>query len=103
MLTRIIADNFDNVGSIDWESLSKFPELSGHNPESLVQWFSHTITRIVERLDVSRTELTLPQIAEEAEKQYKNSSVKKMTEKRQQEVIKYFEAAVNQNGITNFI
>ena len=104
MLTRIIADNFDNVGSIDWDSLSKFPELSGHNPESLVQTFSQTIGKIMDKFDVvSRTELTLPQIAEQTEKQFKDIPVRKLTEQRQQEVIKYFETAVKHNGITNFI
>ena len=103
MLTSLIAEKFDSVSSIDWSYLAKFPEFSGHSPESLANLFSLTITRILEKLDVSRTELTLPQIAEASKMHFNNSKVKKSTEKRQQEVIKYFEELVNRDGITKFI
>ena len=103
MLTQVIADNFDSVSSIDWEYLAKLPEFSGHTPESLAPLFSSAITIIVYHLGISRTELSLPEIAKLSRNNFENSTVRRVTEKRQQEVIKYFEKLVKQNGIINFI
>ena len=105
MLTRVIADNFDSVGSIDWESLTKFPELSGHSPSSLTCVFSHIITSIVhhQQHGVCKSELTLPKIAEVSKEIFENASVRKSTEKRQLELIQYFVKLMKQNNVTNFI
>ena len=79
MLTRILADHFDTVSSIDCEFVAKFSEFSGFSRKSLSSLLSQTITRIVDRMDVRRTELSLPEIAEAARVRCKDSSVKKHT------------------------
>ena len=103
MLAKVLADNFESVKTVNWASVLEYPEFSGHTAKSLRSAF-HYLERVLnKRLDVKISDLSLKQISVFAQENYKPRKVFKKTEKRQQELIAYFENFVKENNITNFI
>ena len=103
MLAKVLADNFKSLKTVDWDFVLKYPEFSGHTANSLRSALSCLEKVLHRKLGVKRSDLSLKQISEFAQENYKPRKVSKKTEKRQQELIAYFEKNVKQNNITNFI
>ena len=72
MLANVIADNFDSRDNIDREMLTKYPEFSGHTETSLRYVFFNLLPLASRRLKVDKFDLTLRQIAEDAEANYQH-------------------------------
>ena len=104
MLANVLADNFESVDSIDWKIVMSFPEFSGFTESILSFIFSSKIlSNASRRLGVKRSDLSLKEIAIDAEAYYKDKTVKnKRVETRQYEVIDYFEKAIKKFKISNF-
>merc|ERR1712113_164923 len=103
MLANFLSDNFSSIPSIDWHTVVSRPEFRGHSEFSLRKIFWSTLVRTAATdLGVSRTELSLQQVAQHAQSGLKGlkktRSVKKV-KKRQLDLIDYFESACNINGI----
>ena len=54
-------------------------------------------------MKISRIDLTLKQVSKFTKENYKPQKVPQRVEKRQQEIINYFEEMVKSKGITNFL
>ena len=104
MLANVIADNFDSMDNIDWKMLLKYPEFSGNTETSLrTVFFSNLLKNAAKRMKVDQFDLTLRQIAEDAEAHYQHPTIFKHIEQRKKEVIEYFESAVNRMNIKDFV
>ena len=103
MLTSVLADNFNTIEEIDWKLVSKYPEFSGFTIQALKKTFFYVLQNASRRLNIDKFDLTLKQISEDAEANYKHARVNKKTEQRQKDVIKYFEKAVNEFSIKDFV
>ena len=68
MLANVLADNFESVDSIDWKIVMSFPEFSGFTESILSFIFSSKIlSNASRRLGVKRSDLSLKEIAIDAE------------------------------------
>ena len=95
MLARVLADNFSSISSIEWGRVLHHREFSGHTDKTLrTVFYSMILPNAARRLGIGKFELTLEQIAGDAEANYKGSTVSKRVERRQREVLEYFENAV---------
>ena len=106
MLANALADNFKDIDSIDWEYVKTFSEFKGHTVKSLRDKFFGTIFRRgAKHLNIEKTELTLKEIAEDANVAYKeNCEIIPETKKiRQMKVIEYFESQVKKFGLKDFL
>ena len=100
MLANSIAERFDTIESIDWDSLSTLKEFSSHTAASLQMIFrTLLVTSASRHLEVDPTELTLKQITDDTKDTCKSSKVRESVKKRQLEIIEYFENIVNKNNI----
>ena len=103
MLANVVADNFKNIESIDWNFVISFKEFSGHTLRSIrYQFYSQIYQRAKVKFKGDKADLTLREIATIASKE----SAKKIpasTRKRQEEVIEYFEKKVKELGIKDFV
>ena len=60
MLINHLAANFTSIRDIDWETIEKMPEFSGHTIESIKNVFLKSIHLPLSRLlKIPRTEVTL--------------------------------------------
>ena len=92
MLANILADNFHSIPEIDWRFVINYPEFSGHTDKSLrTVFYAHILPNAARRLRIEKFDLTLKQIAGDAEKNYVSSKIPKKVERRQKEIIEYFE------------
>ena len=104
MLANVIADKFESYDTIDWNLLTRLPEFAGFTEDILCWIFSSKIvSNVSRRLKMKRSQLTLKQIANDAEDYYKNKKILKRVEKRQQQVINYFEKSVQKLKIKDFV
>ena len=103
MLAKVLADNFESIKTVDWASVLEYPEFSGHTAKSLRKAFNCLESILHKKLNVKISDLSLKQISVFAQENYKPRKLSKKTEKRQQELIAYFENFVKENNITNFI
>ena len=95
MLARVLADNFSSISSIEWSRVLHHREFSGHTDKTLrTVFYSMILPNAARRLGIGKFELSLEQIAGDAEANYKGSTVSKRVERRQREVLEYFENAV---------
>ena len=100
MLANSIAERFDTIESIEWDSLSTLKEFSSHTAASLQMLFrTLLVTSASRHLEVDPTELTLKQITDDTKDTCKSSKVRESVKKRQLEIIEYFENTVNKNNI----
>ena len=100
MLANSIAERFDTIESIDWDSLSTLKEFSSHTAASLQMIFrTLLVTSASRHLEVDPTELTLKQITDDTKNTCKSSKVRESVKKRQLEIIEYFENIVNKNDL----
>jgi len=100
MLANSIAERFDTIESIEWDSLSTLKEFSSHTAASLQMIFrTLLVTSASRHLEVDPTELTLKQITDDTKDTCKSSKVRESVKKRQLEIIEYFENIVNKNNI----
>ena len=105
MLSNFIADNFESEGSINWNYvLTAVPEFSGHTNTSLRYLFASVIkNHASKKLNTPIEKLSLKQIAAFADENYKQRKLRKTIEKRQHDLIEYFESLVKLNKIDNFV
>ena len=106
MLANCLADNFKDIDSIDWVFVSSIRDFQGHTEISLRKTFSNLLLNAVRQLKVNRTEISLKQIAENANVRFCAENAKKTPEKievRQMRVIEYFEDQVKKFGIKDFL
>ena len=105
MLSNFIADNFESEGSINWNYvLTAVPEFSGHTITSLRYLFASVIkNHASKKLNTPIEKLSLKQIAAFADENYKQRKLRKTIEKRQHDLIEYFESLVKLNKIDNFV
>ena len=107
MLANVVADNFENIDSIDWNFVKSFKEFSGHTLVSIRNTFFKNIYETAKRHSKDdKTKLTLKEIAEDAAVTYCQENARKIPVsilKRQTEVIEYFEKKVNELGIKDFL
>ena len=105
MLANVIADNFDSFESIDWTWIvSNFPEFSGHSEISLRYFYFNKMAQKATRyFKKERINLTIKDIQYDVEhnKTYKPPS--KKVEKRQKDLMEYFESEVKRLKINNFV
>jgi len=101
MLANYLADNFDDVDSVDWPAVASRAEFAGHTQTSIKYLFyTFLFKRTKEKLSESSEEITLKHIADIANKQFKDGTSPKIREKiliRQKEVIDYFEQYVKKS------
>ena len=105
MLANLLVNHFKSYEDIDWKFVMTFPEFSGHTEGSLrMLFYSKMINYTMRHLKLKRSEITLENIAEDAKINYANTSaVTKPVEKRQKELIEYFEKLVDKHKISNFV
>ena len=105
MLSNFIADNFESEGSINWNYvLTAVPEFSGHTITSLRYLFASVIkNHASKKLNTPIEKLSLKQVAAFADENYKQRKLRKRVEKRQHDLIEYFESLVKLNKIDNFM
>ena len=104
MLANAIADNFETREEIDWEVLTTFPDFLGHTEHSLRFNFKTILQSYCKNFkDKSRSNVNLKNLATFASKTFQLKKVLKTTEKRQQEVIEYFEEQVKIYNIKDFL
>ena len=100
MLANSIAERFDTIESVDWDSLSTLKEFSSHTAASLQMIFrTLLVTSASRHLEVDPTELTLKQITDDVKDTCKSSKVRESVKKRQLKIIEYFENIVNKNDL----
>ena len=96
MLANVLADNFQDIDSIDWEYVKTFIEFKGHTVRSLrFTFFDSLLRQAAINLEIDKTELSLQQIAENAKICYSKENARKISEPvkiRQMKVIEYFES-----------
>ena len=103
MLVNVLADNFESEDAVDWDFVLKFPEFCGHSIQSLRHMLHNYFQVVSSNMKISRIDLTLKQVSKFTKENYKPRKVPQRVEKRQQEIIKYFEEMVKSKGITNFL
>ena len=107
MLANVLADNFENIVSVDWNFVKSFDEFSGHTIRSLKQIFFGNISRQAKYHSTNdKTTLTLREIANDAAVSFSEQNIRKISQqvlKRQGEVVEYFEKKVKEMGIKNFL
>ena len=104
MLANYVAEHFTDVDNIQWDTVVACQEFAGHTETSISNLYhSRLVHDAQNHLGVHRKHLTLRQIAENAEKIYKNTSVSEKVKRRQMEVINHFEKLVSERKIKNFI
>jgi len=103
MLINHLAANFTSIRDIDWKTIEKMPEFSGHTIESIKNIFLKSIHLPLSRLlKIPRTEVTLRQLAD-ASKSYHFSQITKQKKVRQKEIIDYFVSLVSSHNLKNFV
>ena len=104
MLANFLADNFSSITSIDWHTVVSRPEFRGHSEFSLRKIFWSTLVRTAATdLGVSRTQLSLQQVAQHAQSGLKKIRNVKKVKKRQLDLIDYFQYACNVKGICDYM
>lgn len=106
MLANLLADNFEDIESIDWNFVKSFKEFDGHTLASIRKSFSNIYKTAKDHSKEDKTKLTLKEIAEDAAVTYSQENARKIpasTLKRQREVIDYFEKKVKDLGIKDFL
>ena len=101
MLANVLAENFESLETVDWASVLQHPEFSGHTARSLRIAFNHLEKNLCFQTKAKPNDYTLKQIAVFANKKYKPRRLFKRDEKRQNELIQYFEKLVKEKNITN--
>ena len=95
MLANVVADNFEDIDSIDWNFVISFKEFSGHTLKSIRRQFYHHIKG-------DKADLTLREIATIVSKE-NTRKIPASTLKRQTEIIEYFEKKLKELGIQDFV
>ena len=104
MLARVLADEFDSIEKIDWRMLTKYPEFSGHTDKSLrTVFYSVILPNAARRLKIDKFDLSLSQISEDAETNYRHPRIIKRVEQRKRDIVEYFESSVENLKIENFL
>ena len=103
MLANVLADNFETLGAVDWTFVLTYPEFSGHTVKSLKRMFHVLRKNMCHKQKVGASEVSLKQVATFAEKSFLPRKLPKNIEKRQRELIDYFERQVNAKNIENFV
>ena len=104
MLANFLSDNFSSITSIDWHTVVSRPEFRGHSEFSLRKIFWSTLVRTAATdLGVSRTQLSLQQVAQHAQSGLKKIRNVKKVKKRQLDLIDYFQYACNGKGICDYM
>ena len=86
------------------ECVTAVPEFSGHTITSLRYLFASVIkNHASKKLNTPIEKLSLKQIAAFADENYKQRKLRKTIEKRQHDLIEYFESLVKLNKIDNFL
>ena len=104
MLANILADNFDSYKSVDWKFVLKFPELKGHTEESLrLIFYTKMLFYTARNLKLKRSKITLRQVALETERMCLVKRANKVLEKRQADLIDYFEKLTKMHSLIDFL
>ena len=106
MLATFVAENFNTVYDIDWEKVLERPEMAGHNVGSIKRVFSRMTHVAASHLHKTVDEVSLSEVAEDANRSYSQLNVRKIpetTKKRQMEIIEYFELVIKPDNIKNFL
>ena len=104
MLANSIADNFESVEKIDWGYLTTFSEFMGHTEDSLRVQFKTTILSYKRKFkETNNSLISLRKLAKYVSGSYKPKKVSKAIERRQQELIEYFEEQVKIHNIKDFL
>jgi len=100
MLANLIAENYSDIDDIQWDKILDHTEFLGHTESSLSSIFTSSIVINAEKhTGKSRHQLTLKEIADDANESYKNVKVKEGVSRRQTEVISYFEKLLKEKNI----
>ena len=84
--------------------LTKYPEFSGHTDKSLrTVFYSVILPNASRRLKIDKFELSLSQISEDAETNYRHPRIIKRVEQRKRDIVEYFESSVQNLKIENFL
>ena len=105
-LANYLADNFNDVNSIDWNTVASLPDFVGHTQDSLRHIFFTTLTPATQRkLNMKRKDISLRMIADIGNTVYLHGSTVELAKnvKRQKAVVEYFESYVKTNCITEFL
>eukprot|EP00092_Neocalanus_flemingeri_P021291 GFUD01023075.1.p1 GENE.GFUD01023075.1~~GFUD01023075.1.p1 ORF type:complete len:482 (+),score=140.48 GFUD01023075.1:166-1611(+) len=103
MLANYLADNFEDVDSVNWLSVASRTEFAGQTQTSLRYQYVKLFNRTKIKMNGSGEEVTLKHIADITNKQFKEGRFKKISEKtltRQKKIIDYFEKYVGDNRLT---
>ena len=104
MLANILADNFDSYKSVNWKFVLKFPELKGHTEESLrLIFYTKMLFYTARNLKLKRSQITLRQVALETERMCLVKRANKVLEKRQADLIDYFEKLIKMHSLEDFL
>ena len=105
MLANVIADNFDTFDAIDWTWIvSNFPEFSGHSEISLRYFYFNKMAQKATRyFKKQRVDLTVKDIQVDVEQNKNYKAPTKRIERRQRDLIEYFESEVKRLKISNFV
>jgi len=102
MLANLIAEKYAKMDQIQWDEILKHREFLGHTEWSLSFIFTSSIVINAERhTGKSKHELSLKEIAEDANESYRHLKVKEGTSRRQTEVITYFENLLKEKNIVD--
>lgn len=105
-LANFLAENFEDIQSIDWSIVNTQSEFAGHTEHSLRRVFYSGIFKLTKENPKKQSEdITLEMIAEFANTSFMSGGKKVLggTLKRQQEIIDYFECYVKSKNIKNFL
>ena len=107
MLANVLADNFRDIDSIDWQYVKTFSEFKGHTVRSLrFTFFDSLLRQAAINLEIDKTALSLQQIAENVKICYSKENARKISEPvkiRQMKVIEYFESQAKKFDLKYFL
>ena len=104
MLANILAENFDSYKSIDWKFVLKFPELKGHTEGSLrLIFYTKMLFYTARNLKLKRSQITLRQVVQETERMCLVRRANKVLEKRQADLIDYFDKLIKMHNLEDFL
>ena len=94
MLANYLADNFEDLESIDWKQVASRDEFKGHTEVSLHYYFGAYLLQGTKlKMNGKYERVTLRHIQDKENEEFKNTKLRKVGEKvlvRQKEVIDYF-------------
>ena len=103
MLANLIAEQYNNIGDVDWSKVIQHSEFLGHTESSLSNiYFGNILTKVATHFGKSRKQLTVREVADYTSELYKNSrsSISESNRIRQTQIISHFENIVKERKVS---